>query len=434
MRILTANGTTRPSAAALFGRFRQIIQSLVASTLIGLPTPALVRAEVPYLEMLHLWATDEEHFALDAFGQAVRRMGVDWQEQVTTTNFTGVKSILSERLTLGVPPTAVQWIGGREDVLALHDAGVFRLISSEHFDNLRLEGMRPEIAEIVSHQDGYLLLPTGIHLLSHVIYNQDVLDAIGAEVPQDWDAFIAAAEAAREAGYFGLAISDERWQLRNLMHGLLISELTLAGFRSLTVDFDEQGFEIRDVERAFQSLRRLQPLANPNEAELPWAEAVGLTASGRAMASVIGDFASPLLPEDGNFTCGLPPGNDYYLWAFDTFALVDLAEPAAIAGQRALVSAVSDPANQTLYITRKGGIPAFQGVDSSALNGCSQVSASIWESSRPRLFLPSRAWTQNMNVISNVARTFWRDPQMTAQDAAERVTEKLSALSLLEKS
>ncbi len=385
-----------------------------------------------YVELLHLWAVEEERHALDAIAASVRGKGVEFQEHVSTTNFTGIKSILTERLALGVPPTVVQWIGGREDVLALYDAGVFKLVSDDSRGPGGIDRLRPEIAEIISVEGGLLLLPTGIHLQNHVAYNQKILDEIGAAIPSDWEAFIKAAQMARDAGYFGIALSDERWQLRHLMHGLLVADLSRDEFESLFTDYDEDGFDMRKVEASFARLRTLQGLANPDNADLPWASAVAHMTDDRAMASVIGDFQSTLFPAEGRFTCDLPPGNRYVLWAFDTFALVNVDDPAAVAGHRALLESVSDPAVQGQYIVRKGGVPAFLGVDPSSLNACSQRSVQIWDSGLPRVFLASRAWTQNMNVMANAAREFWRNPRMTPAEAADGLKKKLKALSVNE--
>lgn len=385
-----------------------------------------------YVELLHLWAAKEEKYALEAIAESLRAHGVDFQEQITHTNFTGIKSILTERLALGVPPTVVQWIGGREDVLALYDAGVFKLIRDEDLGQNGLEQMRPEIAEIVSYEDGYLLLPVGIHLLNHVVYNQMILDKIGVEVPQDWPEFIAAGHQAVEAGYYGIAISDERWQLRNLMLGLLVADLSVDEFSNLFIDYNEDGFDLGKIETAFERLRTLQELSNPDNADLSWASAVAHTASDRAMASVIGDFSSPLYPKNGHFTCALPPNNHYFLWAFDTFALTNVTDPGAIAGHQELLRRVSEPSVQSEYIVRKGGIPAFRGGDPSKLNPCSQRSLAYWESDMPRVFLTSTAWAQNMNVIANASRTFWRSPNMSAAEVTAMVNAKLKALSLNE--
>ncbi|WP_040616486.1 hypothetical protein [Roseibium sp. TrichSKD4] len=385
----------------------------------------------PKFELLHLWATPEEGHALRAFSNPTKEKGVDWSEHAVETNFLGVRRAYAERLALFAPPSAVFWIGGNEAVSALVDQGTFRKIPLEVGGHDFSEILRTEILDVVRYDESHFaLLPVGIHLQNHILYNDGLLELFAQEPPKTWEQFLSLAEMVHAKGYYGISVSDQRWQIRFLIGSIMAEFFSADQFQTL-ISGDSQSPQIKEnLGLSFKVLKRLRYVANPDFKDLYWDTAVDHVVQGRALANVLGDFSSPLLPPSGGVTCEMPPGNTYVLWSLDTIALTNAVGVRHTAGQNIFIETVAIPEHIQTYIIRKGGVPAYKNVDSSLLHPCSKQSTEHWDKASDKFLLSSREWTQTMDAIAAVGQIIWRDPSHSINDAVEEALHSLKALSL----
>lgn len=385
----------------------------------------------PKFELLHLWATPEEAHALKAFSAPTQEQGVHWSEHAVETNFIGVRRAYAERLALFAPPSAVFWIGGNEAVSALVDQGTFRKIPFEVGGRDFSQILRAEVLDVVRYDDDHFaLLPVGIHLQNHILYNTDLMASFAQEPPKSWEQFLGLAEKVHAKGYYGISASDQRWQIRFLIGSIMAEYFSADQFEALISGNGQSAQTKENLEHSFKVLRRLRNVANPDFKGLNWDTAVDHVVQGRALANVLGDFSSPLLPASGSVTCDMPPGNKYVLWSLDTIALTNAANLEHTAGQNIFIDTVALPEHNQKYIIRKGGIPAYKNVDTSLLHPCSKQSIEHWNKASNKFLLSSREWTQTMDAIAAVGQIIWRDPAHSIDDAVEETLQSLEALTL----
>lgn len=385
--------------------------------------------EAAQFELLHLWSEPVERYALSAFSEPLKKQGVAWSEQIVHENFTGVSSEYAARLAHGVPPTATFWIGGGEIAEDMVRRGIFRVVSDAALDpDLKTE-LKPEIYQNVHNADGFMVLPVGIHLQNYAVYNLAIMAESGVESIGSWEEFIVAAEKVSEAGYIPLSTSDQLWQLRFLIGAIMVEYLTADELKDLLSNRTIGGRQRDALLKTFDILKRLAPYINDDFRDLSWADSFRHVAEGRAMANFLGDFVAPLLPSDDGFRCGLPPGNNYLTWSFDSIALTDTRDPDEIHGQDMFVKMVLDRARSVEYVARKGGVPVFRETEITPIWPCAKASIEQWEKSKTRLLLASKDWTAAMSMISGAARALLFEPERDVEPLVDELIAMLSPLA-----
>lgn len=376
------------------------------------------------IELLHLWAEPVERYALSAISDPLKNQGVIWNEQVVHENFIGVRSEYATRLAHDVPPTATFWIGGGAIAAEMVQRGIFRPVPESVVDlDLKAE-LRPEIYEHIHSPEGLLVLPMGIHIQNYAVYNRAIMEDSGVAGIDSWEEFVLAAEKISQAGYIPLSTSDEQWQLRFLVGAIMVEYLTSDELKDLLSRRTIGARQREALLKTFNVLKSLTPYINPDFRGLNWAESFKHVAEGRAMANFLGDFVAPLLPRDSGFHCGLPPGNDYVTWSFDSIALTATDVPAELKGQEYLARTVLDRSISADYISRKGGLPIFRDTQIARIWPCAKASLQVWDASKTRLFLASKDWTLAMSMIAGSARLLLHEPSRDV----ERLVDELIAM------
>ncbi|WP_170106823.1 extracellular solute-binding protein [Rhodovulum imhoffii] len=404
-------------------------------TLAGGPGKAVAQDQgEARFELLHLWAEEIEAHALAAFSEPMREAGVDWSEHILRNNFRGVRETFSERLAHGIAPTAVFWIGGGDSVEVLIEQGILRGIVPQPGTEQFRQRLLPEVFEEVRYGNGLSLLPVGIHIMNYIVYDRRVLTEIGEGVPANWEDFVRLAEKAHRAGYYGLSLSDETWQLRNFLGAVLASYLNTKEMQALASRDEINEVHRRALTKSFELIKRLRPYLNPDFNNLSWAQAAAHVVEGRALAHVQGDFITPLIPNQTDFICALPPGNNYVTWAFDSIALTNTDNPSEIMGQNLFVETVLDPEHTARYISRKGGVPIEKNFSRSSLEGCALISVSAWEQSPDKVSWFAAELTESMELIASFAHDYINNPEIDVDVISGELFKTLETLQIFEPS
>ena len=411
------------------GRGRLLIAAL-SSALAGnalLPAPTRADEVRPRFELLHLWATSEEAYALRALSDPVRASGVDWSESRVSTNFLGVREQFAQRLALGVPPSGLFWLGGNkaED---LFEQKLIRLFPNRVGERAFSDELIPEIYQQVREGDSIRLLPLGIHLQNRMLYNGDVLKRLGLAMPESWQDLLNIAPTLRVNGVHAVVFSDQRWQMRFFITSIMAEQFTFEEMREfLAGTSSARKFETQ-LRRSTGIFLALRPYASPLSRDLNWANVVEDVASGNSFAAFLGDFVAPMLRRNPVVRCSASLGNDYVIWSFDAIALVTTEDPAVIAGQDRLIETVITPEIRQEYILRKGGISAYRGSDTRRMDACSRASMESWKMADTKVLLTASQWLQTLDIAASILRPAWWDPEADA----DRITADLiTAIDLM---
>lgn len=390
--------------------------------------PGISKADNPRFELLHLWLKQAEDRALEAIRAPLIDQGVEWSEHKIKDNFYGVKTQLSKRLSLGIPPSGAFWLGG-PGLRQLVDKKTFRLIPNKTGNKDFSKELIPEVFEVLSHKQGITALPVGIHLQNYIVYNKKIMDELNLSVPQNWDQFIAMGPVVKQAGYDLLSMSDEHWQLRFLFPAILIESLNPEEFTSFLNNNEAMAKFEKPLKKAFTILQRLKPFANENYQKLDWEMANKRVIENKALANVLGDFTSPLYPSNGQFLCELPPGNQFMLWSVDVIALVNTNNRAHELGQEALMKVGISHKHMQNYIAHKGGLPVLKNMPTQSFNDCTKNAIKMWKTPKiPHVFLNSAHWARELNALADVVGQFFENANATPNKGAQMVIEAFLAL------
>ncbi len=205
----------------------------------------------------------------------------------------GYKTAIRNFLTTDSPDLANWYAGNR--MAPFVNAGQFQDVS----DVWTAEGLGDSLASAKASMtiDGkqwgvpYTYYQWGIY------FNKDAYKAAGAEVPTNWDGFVANCEKFKAANIDCLTTGTKAlWPAAGIFDYLSLRTNGYEWHMDLTagkIAWTDQ--KVRDV---FAQWARIQPFITANHAALEWEEAAALMVQGKAANYVMGNFAV------GNFKQG----------------------------------------------------------------------------------------------------------------------------------
>lgn len=359
----------------------------------------------PAFDLMHLWLADIEAPALQYLKSAIKSAGLEWHDHPVHGNFYGVRTTFSGRVSLGVSPKAVFWIGG-DELNSMIDAKIVRPITTD-LTKGDLQGiLRPEILEQITHGNAYTSLPLVIHLQNVAMINKPILEGLNISQFSTWKEFIDAAPRIKAAGFIPLAMSDQRWQLRFLFQSMLSDALSRDEFRDLILAKRSDTWSKAQFVRAFETLRAVKPFANPDFHNLAWNEVIYKVRDGHAALTISGDFLAPSIRGIDTVSCISVPGERFVSWSFDVLAFPEQSATTARRVQDRAISALSNETFLRNFAIRKGGVPVLTNISPQELDTCSARSLANW-TAKEKLQLNSERWRLQLNSIASIAREFW---------------------------
>lgn len=391
-------------------------------------SPLLAKEKNVSFELLHMWRTPGEQAALKVFKDEAIKRGVIWSDYAVHGNFGGIRESFSDRYALNAPPTAMQWIIGKELIDMVHKGTIRKLPNvwrGHPLDKIII----PEVLEIVKLDNGISVIPLGIHIQNHIVYNKTLLKQLNAKPPKSWGDFLILAKKARKAGVIPLAMSDQRWQMRLLFSSMLVEVMSHQEWRKLfSPNADIESFRPK-FEKAFGYLLTLKLFTDPGVKNRHWEDASKLVVQNKALAQVLGDYVRSTYPIDSkNFTCDLAPGNDYILWGADSLAFVNVPDEAERKAQDILFDIILDPVLQKSYVHYKGGIPVVQNVQPSGLGVCTKLAMDQWKNSKERIWFGGDNWQRELEAVGGVVSKVWNTNNITPTKAADMLLRALKAI------
>ncbi|MEP0247194.1 MAG: ABC transporter substrate-binding protein, partial [Roseobacter sp.] len=174
------------------------------------------------VEVLHWWTSGGEAAALNVLKDDLAGQSIGWQDMpVAGGGGTQAMTVLRARVTSGNPPTAVQMLGfditdwAKEGALADLNA----IAEGDNWNEVV-----PAALQKFSTNDGaWVSAPVNVHSTNWVWANKEIMDELGLAEPQSWDDFVAALQAAKDAGYVGLAHGGQAWQEATFFDGVAMS-------------------------------------------------------------------------------------------------------------------------------------------------------------------------------------------------------------------
>lgn len=206
------------------------------------------------------------------------------------------------------------------------------------------------------------------------IYNKDVFDKAGVEVPATWDELLAACEKIKESGTTPIFMPKDTWVPQILMTDNFAKILGADGCKDFADKILKNETKWSDVPEFAEVLDKYLELyqkgyVNSNFASATYDDAIAAVADGTAAMHFNGDFfATSVLeanPESqiGMFPISMKEGADVITENMSSAGFVAYKNSENLDVVKKIFDLWSTPEYANLYFADRPAFPAFQGVD-----------------------------------------------------------------------
>jgi len=347
----------------------------MTAAVLALSTTAVAAQEV---EVLHWWTSGGEAAAVGTLRDTLAEGGIGWQDMpVAGGGGSDAMTVLRARVTSGDPPTAVQMLG-----FSIQDWAAEGALAN--LDDLAAEqgwaDVVPEALQAFSTYDGsWVAAPVNVHSTNWVWANTALMEELGIEQPTDWDSFVAAMQAAEDAGYTALAHGGQAWQDATVFESMVMGVGGPEFYQASMVELDPEALGSAQMVEAFQRMDTLRGFVDDNFSGRDWNLASAMVINGEALFQIMGDWAKGEFVNAGmtageEFQCFRVPGTEgNVMFNSDQFAMFNVTDPEAQESQLAMASAVMSPEFQVTFNLVKGSVPARTDIPSDEFDACGQL-------------------------------------------------------------
>jgi glucose/mannose transport system substrate-binding protein len=333
-------------------------------------------AQAEDVEVLHWWTSGGEAAALNVLKDDLGSAGIGWQDMpVAGGGGTQAMTVLRARVTSGNPPTAVQMLGFDITDWAMEGAlaNLNGIAEAQDWNTVV-----PAAIQNFSVYDGqWVAVPVNVHSTNWVWADKSIMEELGLAQPTNWDEFVAAMQAAQDAGYVALAHGGQAWQEATIFDAVAMSTGGPDFYRAAFIDLDEDALGSNTMKQVFDRMGVLRGFVDDNFSGRDWNLASAMVINDEAAFQLMGDWAK------GEFlNAGQVPGEDFLCFRFpgteaqviyntDQFAMFRQGDEVS-AEQAALAEAILSPSFQIAFNKVKGSVPARTDLDVAELDGCGQ--------------------------------------------------------------
>lgn len=401
---------------------------LTASTFLGAATVA----SATDLEVTHWWTSGGEAAAVAELANAFDATGNKWVDGAIAGGGNTARPVMISRITGGDPMGATQFNHGRQTE-ELVEAGMMRPLTELAEKEGWKDVVRPSSLLDSCTVDGEIYcVPINIHSWEWLWLSNAAFEKAGVPVPSNWQEFVEAAPALKEAGITPLALGGQPWQAGGAFRVLVVA---LAGpeiYHTVYGDKDTEvagGPELAEVFQALDDMRGMVEGANVQD----WNQATNLVITGQAGGQIMGDWAQgefqmaeQVAGED--YTC--LPGlgvRDVMSTAGDSFYFPTIDDEDVAKAQEDLASVMLDPKVQVAFNLKKGSVPVRSDVDLEAANDCMKKGLTMLNEGA---IVPSQEQFMSqdtINQINDLIVEFINTPSMTTEDTQKRFADLIGS-------
>jgi glucose/mannose transport system substrate-binding protein len=347
---------------------------LAGTAVIGLALASAPLRAAEEVEVIHWWTSGGEAAALQVLRGNLEKEGVAWKDAaIAGGGGDQARTVLQARMAAGDPPTAMQMLGlvvqdwAGQDVLGNLDP----LAEKDGWDKV----IPPALQNIVKYDGHYVAAPFNMHSTNWVWVNKALFEQVGGTEPKTFEDFQALAQKFKDAGVIPVAHGGQAWQEATIFDGAVISAGGPEFYKKAFIELDEEALGSDTMAKAFDQLRAIRGMVDPNFPGRDWNLATAMVINGQAGMQIMGDWAK------GEWlNAGKVPGTDVLCFRYpgtqgavtfnsDAFGMMQVSE-AEVDAQFKLAAAIMDPAFQESFNLKKGSIPARSDVSDANFDAC----------------------------------------------------------------
>lgn len=395
------------------------------SALLAATALSCVSAHAADLEVMHWWTSGGEAAAVAEFAKAFDATGHQWVDGAIAGSGGTARPIIVSRIIGGDPPGAFQFNHGRQ-AEELIEAGLLRDLTSV----AEAEGWAdivnpPSLLDACTVDGKIYCAPVNIHSWQWIWLSHQAFADAGADVATNWDEFVAAAPALRDAGKVPLAVGGQSWQTTGAFNVLMVA---LAGPDILVQIYGEKDAELAggdEMARVFQAAADAREMSQGSNVQ-DWNQATNLVITGQAGGQIMGDWAQ------GEFqVAGQVAGEDYSCLpglgvtemidtGGDAFYFPVVDDPDITAAQDVLAATLLAPETQVNFNLKKGSLPIRGDIDLAAANDCMKKGLEILAAGNTLPATTILNTEDTNNQLNDLFAEFFNDTSISAEDAQAR--------------
>ena len=356
------------------------MMKLTGAVVALLSTGSLVHAEAHStgVEVLHWWTSGGEAAALNVLKGDLEGQGIGWTDMpVAGGGGSDAMTVLRARVTAGDPPTAVQMLG-----FAIQDwaaegalANLDDLAAEQGWDDV----VPAALQNFSKYEGNWVSAPVNVHSTNWVWANTAIMEELGIEQPTTWDEFVAAMQAAQDAGYVALAHGGQAWQEATVFDSIAMGVGGPEFYKAAFIDLDPEALGGPQMVEAFKRMETLRGFVDENFSGRDWNLASAMVVNGEALFQIMGDWAKGEFVNAGQtageeFQCFRVPGTEGTVtFNSDQFAMFNVTDESAMASQVTMASSVMSPSFQVAFNTVKGSVPARTDISDEEFDACGKL-------------------------------------------------------------
>ena len=275
-----------------------------------------------------------------------------------------------------------------------------------------------------------------MHSTNWVWVNKELFDKVGGTEPKTFEDFQALAQKFKDAGVIPVAHGGQAWQDATIFDGAVISAGGPEFYKKAFIELDEEALGSDTMVKAFDQLRAIRGMVDPNFPGRDWNLATAMVINGQAGMQIMGDWAK------GEWiNAGKVPGTDVLCFRYpgtqgavtfnsDAFGMMKVSEAEQDA-QFKLAAAIMDPAFQESFNLKKGSIPARNDVPDTNFDACGKKAiADAKEATASDALMGSMAHGHAASeavkgAVYDVVTEFFNS-DMSSADAAKKLAEAVA--------
>ncbi|RFU44424.1 ABC transporter substrate-binding protein [Paraburkholderia sp. DHOC27] len=405
---------------------------VIAAALLACQALSAVAADTKQVEVMHWWTSGGEAKALSVLKDQLKQEGYAWKDSpIAGGGGEAARTVLRARVASNNPPDAMQMLG-----FSVQDYAQQGLLLN--LDNVAAKGgwatLIPAPIQRFSKDDGHwYAVPIDVHSTNWIWANKKIFDELKLTPPQTFDELVADADKIRKAGYIPLAHGGQPWQEATIFDSAVMSAGGPKFYTDAMVNLDPKALGSKTMEKAFDQMRALRGMVDPNFSGRDWNLATSMVINGKAAMQIMGDWAK------GEFAnAGKKPGVDYlcmrypgtqgdFIFVTDQFATFKAGDDRQ-AGEYAFAQAVMDKNVQAKFNQVKGSIPARLDVPSDGFDECgvksmSDMRAALKSGTMVGSFAHGQAMPEaSKTAVYDVVTHFFNSNQSSADAVKQLVT------------
>ena len=375
------------------------------------------------------WTSGGEAAAVAEFARAFNESTEhNWVDGAIAGSGGVARPIMVSRILGGDPMGATQFNHGRQTE-ELIDAGLMLDLTSLADKEGWKDLVNPtSLLDSCTYKGKIYCVPVNIHSWQWLWLSHQAFEDAGAKLPTNWDEFVAAAPALREAGKVPLAMGGQSWQSNGAFFVMAMAIAGTDSWKGVYIDKSAEAAASADFTRVFEAAAAARELAKGSNVQ-DWNLATNLVITGKAGGQIMGDWAQGEFQmaeqvAGQDYTC--LPGlgvNKVISTGGDAFYFPKNQDAEIESAQLELASLMLSKEVQVSFNLKKGSLPVRGDVDLAAANDCMKQGLEILASGN---ILPDANQTLSPDTtgqLEDLMVEFWASDDFSAADAQERFVE-----------